>query len=387
MAEPLQHFTAEEIQRAREYHRPLYGALAIDAVVRMAVLAVLAFSSLGDYVYGWLAGLSWWSRVFAYTVLVVALAGAVRLPISYWRGYVHEKRWGFSTQNVRGWLIDRAKALAIGAGLTASALFGLVALARALPWAWPAAAAPAAAVLVAVLSFAAPVLLEPVFNRFTPLADERLASDLRVLAQRAGVSVRDVLVADATRRTRKQNAYVSGFGRTRRVVVYDTLLAEDDPREIRLVVAHELGHRKAHHVEKVTALGMIAAAGGVLLLWGLLSMGGLLRTAGAAGPGDPRVVPLVLLSGAILQLLALPFESSLSRRWEAAADLASLELTGDPGAFESAHRKLAVSNLIDLDPPRALYLIASSHPTPPERIAAARDWARKLKRRSPATKA
>ena len=110
-------------------------------------------------------------------------------------------------------------------------------------------------------------------------------------------------------------------------------------------------------------------------LWLLLRIGPILREVGAAGPGDPRVVPFVFLAVAVLQLVALPLGSGLSRRWESAADRFSLELTKDVEAFEEAHRKLALANLADLDPPRLIYFALFTHPTPPERIAAGRRWA------------
>jgi STE24 endopeptidase len=229
--------------------------------------------------------------------------------------------------------------------------------------------------LVLVLSFVAPVLLEPIFNRFAPLSDREMANDLRALADRAEVPVREVLVADASRRTTKENAYVSGLGKTRRVVLYDTLVARGEPRQVGLVVAHELGHRRYRHVMKGTLLAMLGMAGGVLSLWALLESHAVLRAVGAVSAGDPRVVPFVLLVAGGLQTLAMPFESALSRRWETEADRFSLELTGDLPTFEESFRSLAKANLSDLDPPRALYLLAFSHPTPAERIANGRTWA------------
>lgn len=213
-----------------------------------------------------------------------------------------------------------------------------------------------------MLSFLAPVVLEPIFNRFRPVDDPVLAGDLRRLAERAGVPVRDVLVADASRRTRKHNAYVSGLGRTRRVVVYDTLLQRDDTRELRVVVAHELGHRRLRHVAQGTVLAVAGAVVAVVVLWAVLGE----RAA------DPREAPFVLLVASWLELAAAPAAAALSRRWEREADRFSLELTGDPGGFEGAFRSLARANLLDLDPPRALYLLLFTHPTPPERIAMAR---------------
>jgi STE24 endopeptidase len=181
-----------------------------------------------------------------------------------------------------------------------------------------------------------------------------------------------MLVSDASRRTRKHNAYVSGLGPTRRLVVFDTLLADVPRDELRVVVAHELGHRRFRHVAAGTALAMTGAAAAVLILWGLLSWPRLVSAAGASGPGDPRVVPLVLLVLLVLGLLALPFETWISRRWERTADRFALALTRDAGAFERVFRRLARANLSDLDPPRLLYVLLFTHPTPPERVAAAR---------------
>ncbi|HYV02153.1 MAG TPA: M48 family metalloprotease, partial [Actinomycetota bacterium] len=139
--------------------------------------------------------------------------------------------------------------------------------------------------------------------------------------------------------------------------------------------AHELGHRRMRHVAWWTAIGMAGAAGAVLLLWAVFELHPVLRAIGASEAGDPRVVPFVLLVAGGLQLIGMPLAAALSRRWESAADMFALELTRDPEIFESSFRGLAVSNLLDLDPPRLAYLVAFTHPTPPERIAAGRRWA------------
>jgi STE24 endopeptidase len=354
-------FPADDVARARRYHRPLYAALLVDLALGFGTLAALAFTPVGDWLWEPFDGLPWWAAALLFAPVVVLASTLVRLPLSYWRGYLHERQWGFSTQELGGWLVDRAKAFGVGAVLTTAFLFGLAACVHALPSAWPLVAAPGAALLVGVLSFVAPVAIEPLFNRFRPLADAALAADLRSLAELAGVPVRDVLVADASRRTRKANAYVSGLGRTRRVVVYDTLLEQSDPRQVRLVVAHELGHRRKGHVLKSTLVLMAGFALSVLVLWAVVD-----------DPGDPRNVPLVLLVSGALQLVSLPFGAALSRRWERAADRFSIELTHDPDAFERTQRDLARSNLSDLEPPRALYLLLFTHPTAPERIATAR---------------
>ena len=371
-ARDLSPFTVQEVERARAYHRPLYVLWPVRLALDLAVLTALAFTGLGDLLFDPFAGWPWWAQTVVYTAIALALAVALPTPISFWAGYRREHAWGFSTQSVSGWALDRVKGLAVGIVLTGSAMLGLVGLARWFPSWWPLAAAVAGGALVVLLTFVAPVVLEPIFNRFAPLDDAELARSLRELSVRAGVPVEHVLVADASRRTRKQNAYVSGFGRTRRLVLFDTLVEDGDPDEVRLILAHELGHRRSGHVVRGT---MLAVAGTWLLVgafWVLLQWQGLLDALGVDGPGDPRAVPFLLLAGTLLQLVAAPFGAAVSRRWERQADRIAIELTSEPGVFERMMRRLALANLIDLDPPRAVYLTRFSHPTPPERIAAAR---------------
>lgn len=374
MARVLDYFTQEQVDRARRYHGPLYLLFPLDLALDAVVLGMLAFGPLGDWIGRWLDGLSFWAQAPAWPAIVVALGWLVGLPIGYWR-HLHEVRWGFSTQAGRGWFLDRLKGLAVALALTSVTMSAFLAAVRWQPAAWPALAAPGAAAAVLFLSFIAPVVLEPIFNRFRPVEDVALVADLRGLADRAGVPVRDVLVADASRRTRKENAYVSGLGKTRRVVLYDTLLDRAGPAEVRLVATHELGHRRMRHVAWWTAIGMAGAVGAVLALWVLFGSRRVLGAIGASRAGDPRVVPFVLLVVGALQLIGMPVVAALSRRWERAADRFALDLVGKPEVFEESFRALALSNLLDLDPPRLFYLMAFTHPTPPERIAAGRRWA------------
>ncbi|MGZ4423278.1 MAG: M48 family metalloprotease [Gaiellaceae bacterium] len=355
----LTFFSAEEVARARSYHRPLYWAGAADVAIEACVLAALVWSGAGVALDP--GSLPWWGRTLAYAAIVVAVAAVVRTPLALWSGLIRERRWGFATQRLPSWAADRAKAVGVNIVLTAAALLALVGLARALPGWWVAPAAAVFAFAALLLSFLAPVVLEPLFNRYSPLQDAPLAAELRRLAARAGVPIRDVLVQDTSRRTRKANAYVSGLGRTRRVVVSDTLLEQASPAEVRLVIAHELGHRRKRHVLLGTLLAMASAVTATVVVWALLG----------TGVGDPQRVPLVLLIGLAIGLTSLPALTAVSRRWERAADRYSLELTGERAAYETAFRRLAQTNLTDLDPPRLLYLLLFTHPTPPERLAAA----------------
>jgi STE24 endopeptidase len=356
-------FSHEEVERAARYHRPRYLSLFVDLLLSVAALAVLQWAWAGPWQL--VDGLGWAGSAAAYAALVSVVLLVVQLPVSYWRSHLQERSWGFSTQSALGWFADLFKGEAIGLVLLAGFWTGLVALRHMFPSAWPAVAAAVLALVVFLLVFVAPVVLEPVFNHFEPLEDERLANALRAVAECAGVPVRDVLVTDASRRTTKVNAYVSGIGATRRVVLYDTLLASADEGQLKLVVAHELGHRRERHVVKGTLGVMTAVALWIVLLWAILGD----RAAA------PRNLPLVLLISTALRTAVLPLGAWVSRRFERVADRFSLELTHDLPAYERTHLGLARKNLGDLEPPRLAYVLLFSHPTTPERLAYGRAWA------------
>jgi STE24 endopeptidase len=365
LPDPRAFFSDEEIERARRYHRPGYARAVVGAAVSFAYLSVLAFTGAGDSVADAVGS----SVAF---VAIVLLGGSVLgFPLRAW-GFAHERRWGFAKQSWRSWVGDWAKGAAVGLVVSGAILVGFLVLADAMPDTWVWVAAPVAAAIVFVLSFLAPVVFEPLFNKFGPLTDESLAESLRALSREAGVPVRDVLVADASRRTTKENAYVSGLGATRRVVVYDTLLSRGSSQEVRLVVAHELGHRRDGHVLKGTLTAALGAVVVAFLVFALLQSDAVLRAIGATGPGDAAVVPFVLLVAAVAGAVSDPLGMAVSRRWERAADRASIELTGDPGGFADMERNLSIANLSELAPSPLAYVFTFSHPAPAERIAAAR---------------
>ncbi len=287
------------------------------------------------------------------------------------------RRYGLSTQNWGGWLLDQLRGLGLTAVLLVGGLMGFYALARAFPQRWWLPVGLAAAGLTVVISFLYPLVVEPVFNKFTPLPAGPLRTSLLELAAADGVRVDRVLVADASRRTTSLNAYVSGFGRTKRIVLYDTLLSSASPAETRLVVAHELGHAKRSDVLHGTLLWALGAAAGVGVLFLVLSWMPLLRRAGVASVADPRSVALVLFVLTALGTLTGPVQTLVSRRIEARADVHALDLTRDPATFVASERRLAVRNLSDLDPNPLVYGLFATHPTAPERIALARALAQR----------
>ncbi len=370
-------FTPAEAARADGYVRlvrpPAYASLLLG-LVTLAVLALTGLAARLVEAIGRVTGGPWVLSVVLGTVGLTLLARLVVLPLDA-RVEVIRRRVGLSTRSWGGWAADVTKGWALATALTLLALVALYALVRALPSWWWVPAAAGGAVLVVAVSFLYPVVVEPVFNKFQPMPAGPLRASLLELAHADDLPVDDVLVADASRRTSALNAYVSGFGSTRRIVVYDTLLERATKDEVRLIVAHELGHAKRGDVLHGTAVGALGMAMGVCALYLAAQLAPLLRRAGASSFADPRAIALVLFLVALLSTLTGPLQMLVSRRIETRADVHALDLTRDPATFVAMQRRLAVTNLSDLDPPAIVFGLFASHPTAPQRIALARSWA------------
>jgi STE24 endopeptidase len=369
---------AETVAQGRAFRvamrLPSYTSLVVGLVVALGLGLTPAGARLVELV-GRLLGGHWLAEAVLGGLAVVLVGQLATLPLAAWRHTILV-RYGVSTQGWGGWAVDVLKAYAVTAVIVAIALAGFFTVTRLAPRWWWVVAAAGAASLVALLSFVFPVLVEPVFNRFTPMQPGPLRTELMAMAQRDGVPVRDVLVADASRRTRSVNAYVSGIGPTRRIVVYDTLLAQAPQPEVVSVVAHELAHAKHRDVVAGTLLGALGAAAAVVGLYLLGAWGGLLRAAGVGSVAEPRAIALLLAVVTLAGLVAGPAQALVSRRVEARADAHALALTGDPETFIAMQGRLSAVNRSDPDPPRWEHWLFGSHPTAVERMAAARAWAR-----------
>ena len=376
--DPLSDFTADEIAREEAFHAALRPASYATLLVALAVSVALGLTRAGARLVTAVArplGGGWAWQVVLGTLAVHAVVRLVTLPLRA-RSEVVLREYGLSTRTWGSWALDLTKGVLVDAALTAVALLALVGLARAARRTWWAWGAAVTALLVVAGSFVYPLVVEPVFNSFASLPSGPLRERVLDLAAQDGVPVQDVLVADASRRTTALNAYVSGFGGSRRIVLYDTLVERARPEEVALVVAHELGHAERQDVLVGTLLGALGVAAAVCALALLLSWRPVLRRSGAEGMHDPRVVPLVLALLTVGTLVLAPAGNLVSRRIEVRADVHALDLTRDAQTFAGSQRRLALTNLSDLEPHPLAYALFATHPSATERLALAREWLR-----------
>jgi len=368
---PQSYFTANQIERAEDFRS---GQLVLFGV-RLAV-------ELGLLVYVVRRPPERLRRAFRRPVLAgagtaVAISVALRvvtLPVSA-VSRERAKDVGLVTQDWIGWLGDVALGTAIDAVLVGAGgallVFGMRRFGR--RW-W----APAAALVVAfgvAITYLSPIVLDPLFNRFEPLPRGQLRSDVLELARAAGVEVGEVYEMDASRRTTAANAYVAGLGRTKRVVLYDTLLRDFDRDEVRLVVAHELGHVHYRDVPRGLLYLAIVAPFGMFAVARLTERWAPRGEAGDEPPGARQVGPAALPAAVLAVSIMLPavtaVSNQLSRAVEARADRYSMELTDAPDALIAFQRRLTIQNVSDPDPPAWSHALFGTHPTAIERIGQA----------------
>jgi STE24 endopeptidase len=354
------YFSPAQIDRGRRYARPQLALALARGTVELAALGLLVRRPPAILRRRWHRPVGGGAAVAA--GLSVALS-AMSLPL---RALARRRSIavGLDTQNWGGWAGDVAKASAIQTAFAAGAGAAVVAVTRRYPRGWWAPAAAGSVALGAGLAALAPVVLDPIFNDFEPLPEGETRSDVLALARDAGVRVGEVYSVDASRRTTAANAYVTGLGPTKRVVLFDTLLDRYSRDEIRLVVAHELGHVRHRDVPRgVLYAAMVAPAVALAVQ----------RLSGALSPerGTPAALPALALAGSLLSAPMGISANRLSRAVERRADHFSLELAGAPEAFVSFERTAALQNVADLDPPRWVSRLLASHPPTAERIGAA----------------
>lgn len=366
--DPASYFSSAELDRIHEFRRVTLWFRIASTAITLGVLALLAWRGrrlalvvrrvlrlpAGAQVRcGAAVAASCWVAVWLATLPVEA--------VQHW----WYRRYGLREQDYGAWLGDRVLALLVTTVVVVLAVSGVVYLAVRLGRRWWLAGSAAVAVLAVLGVLAQPLVIEPLFNRVTPVGDRNLAARIQALGDRLGVNVESVDVSDASRRTTTANAKATGVGPTRRVVLYDTLLdGRFTKGEILWVSAHELAHIARGHVwKRVAWLALFAIPALAAIAWVTERRGGL---------RDPAVVPLALVCAFVLSVLALPAQNSISRRYEAEADWLALRVTNDSASDITAQRKFALSGLIDPDPPAWALVAFGTHPTAMQRIEMAK---------------
>jgi len=319
------------------------------------------------------AGGSTPGAVVSFVVPLLVLHDLLQLPLTFFAGVVLERRYGLSRETAGQWLLDSMKAWCLRPVVACSAALVVVALRMlAQDWWWLAAGG-VFVVALATIAHLAPVWLLPMTMACTPLQRGGLAARLVALAERAGTRVLGVFEWHLASRTVKANAMLTGLGRTRRILVSDTLLAEHSDEEVEVILAHEL----AHHVHHDLWADLGVRALGLLMGTGLahLALGTSPERAGTDLAATLTGLPVVALSLGCASVVLGPVSNALSRAHERRADRFALELTGNPDALASALRKLAARNLTDDEPSRVVEFVFATHPSATARIAAARRWA------------
>lgn len=361
------HVTDEMLRHTRLRHTLFFADFAYSA----GVLLLILLSGLSRRMRDAAARVAKQPFVIAmlYLVMFIAVATLLQFPLSFYADFVVPHQFGLTQQSFAAWITDYAKALAVSIllGSLLGAL-GLWALRRVRRW-WLAiwiGVIPVTLLLIALQ----PLVIDPLFNKFEPLRDVQLRTELLDLASRAGIEGGRVYQVDRSKQTSTMNAYVNGIGPTTRIVMWDTLLAKMNRDEVLTVMGHEMGHFVKKHIWIGTLFGL---AIGFPLMWigqrvhdrGLARWG---AKWGVAASGDPAEVPWLLLILTVGVFLILPVIAGFSRYQEHQADVFALEMTGRNEAFATAFIKLAEDSKHDPDPHPLIEFWLYSHPSIKKRI-------------------
>jgi len=366
----------EKQKQAKHYSRIRRRVWLLETVLGALYLLAWLLFGWARALTGWLKGFTTndWLLVLGFAVVFGGIASLLDLPLGYYSGFVLPHRFNQSTQDFKGWVLDQLKGLAVNAPLGLLVL-ELVYLALRLTgnwwWLWTGAGMLVFSVL---LSNLAPILIMPLFNKFVPLGEEHadLAERLMKLAERAHTKVRGVFKFDLSKRTKAANAFLTGLGSTRRIVLGDTLIKEFSPDEIEVVLAHELGHQVHRDIPILIAFGTLMTVGGLYLASLVLNWA--VGYFGFSGPADVTGLPALGLVLGAFGLLTQPLTNAVSRWRERMADGYALQSTGRAAAFSSAFVRLANQNLGEVDPEKWVVFMFYDHPPLGERIKMAEGW-------------
>ncbi|MDY7039367.1 MAG: M48 family metallopeptidase [Chloroflexota bacterium] len=366
---------SERQERAREYARIRRRLLLADLGLAAAfVLAVLVGGLSSRLVSQIRAVVTWQPAVVAlYTLTFFGVYGLLDLPLSFYGGFVLPHRYGLSTQTLGGWILDLVKGAALGGVIGLAAVEVMYWLLAAFPSTWWLLTGVLYLMFTVIMTNLAPLLIVPLFFKYTPLSNEELAQRLMRLADRAGTRVRGVFTINLSSRTPTANAALMGLGNTRRIVLGDTLLENYTADEIETILAHELGHHVHRDLVRGIVLQSALTLGGLYLAslglrWGV-------QVFGFQGAADIAAFPLLMVVMGAFGIVTLPLNNAYSRWRESLADDYALAMTDKPEAVVTSMTKLANQNLSEVSPAPWVEFLLHSHPAIGRRIERAQAYA------------
>ena len=350
----------------------------LDQVVSIALLALLLFSGVSARLrtVARRIGRNWFFTIVVYFALFTIVTFVITLPLTYYEEFVRQHDYGLSNQTLQKWWTDSLTALAVTC--VAGGLFIWVPylLLRRSPRRWWLYTAAAAIPFIVVGNLIAPIWIAPLFNDFEPMRDKALEARILTLADRAGIEGSRVFEVNKSVDTKTLNAYVAGLWQTKRIVLWDTIIARMDDRELLFVMGHEMGHYVLGHVWKLVAISSLLTL--VLLFAAYKTMGAIVARwgdrFGFSDVADVASLPLLLLVTSLFSFAIAPAQLAISRHFEHEADRFGLEITQTNHSAGTAFVKLQEDALATPWPGLLFKLWRASHPPLGERIEFSNDY-------------
>jgi len=361
--EVLRYFDQDFLKRSSEYHKISLTISLVSKIITLFFMMAVLFIAWKYF--------SKTPRIpilmaLTYIALFYVILQLILLPLSYYRGFIIEHRFGLSNQTLSMWFSDFIKSRAISFVISTGALTGIYALMVYLPKYWWQVSTVAFIIFIIIGTYLYPIIIDPLFYKFEKLEDNKLKSQIIDISRKAGIEIEDVLVADASRRTSRANAYFTGIGNSKRIVIFDNLLNKFTGQQTVAVIAHEIGHWHYKHIIKNIIMGSALGVLAVFLLQIILGKAGLV--------GDFKAILLIILLMSTLSFITVPVQNTISRFFEKQADEFALKLTEDPEIQVSLTVKLASSNLSNVCPHPLIKVLLYSHPSTMERIKQAEQF-------------
>lgn len=364
----------DKSRRAKEYAQTKRILSLIQSVILYVVLLVLLFTGLSGEISGY--AYSFTANPYLALLIFIGIIGiseaVITFPLSFYSGYILEHKYDLSNQNLKGYFTESLKGLILALALGVPILLGFYFILKNTGEWWWLVLGMFLFLISVVMGRLAPVLIMPLFYKFKPVEDESIKERLLSLCKKTGVEVAGIFTFNMSKSTKKANAAFTGMGKSKRIILGDTLMEKFTPEEIEFVFAHEMGHYTKKHIAKLVLLSTVSTFLGLYLTSLLYSV--TLEYFGFTAPYEIAALPLLFLYLSIYGLITSPISNIFSRKYEWEADTYALETTRNKEAFISSMEKLADQNLAEKTPNKIIEFLFHSHPSITKRIEFARNY-------------